>query len=240
MAKIDYRKNYIILIDTETCPIDNTIDGVNPNNMLVYDIGYRIIDRHNNCYVERSFVVDDIFFGEYEKMRTSYYYDKLPNYYHELAQGSIFNTSWESIVDIMREDIELYHINTIAAHNARFDCIALNTTAKYLNKGYMLPYGIEWWDTLKMANSTFGKYKKYRKFCEDNNYMTKHKTPRPRMTAECIYRYLTKDTNFIEEHRAIYDARIESEILKACFDTHRPMVRKLWKQASLGSSNLLV
>ena len=35
MEKIDRRKHYIIVLDTETCPLDRDFDGVSPFNMFV-------------------------------------------------------------------------------------------------------------------------------------------------------------------------------------------------------------
>lgn len=228
-TKIDRRRNYILLIDTETCPIDRTIEGVDPSNMLVYDIGYRIIDKYGNCYLERSFIVDEIFFGEYQKMRNGYYYNKLPKYFLDLGNLNIEHLPFNDIVQIVRQDIADYRIKNICAHNARFDCLALSTTTKYLGCDYLLPYDIEWWDTMKMVKTTICAKKSYRQFCESNGYMTKHKTPRPQTKAEVLYRFITNDTDFVEEHRAIYDARIESKILAECFRTHKKMEKNLWK-----------
>ena len=45
MKKIDKRKKYFMVLDTETCPIDRKVEGVTPENMLVYDIG--VEDNHN-------------------------------------------------------------------------------------------------------------------------------------------------------------------------------------------------
>lgn len=227
--KIDKRRKYILLIDTETCPIDRTIEGVDPNNMLVYDIGYRIIDKHGNCYEERSFIVDEVFFGEYQRMRNGYYYNKLPKYFLDLGNGNAEHLPFSTIREIVRKDIADYNISTVCAHNARFDCISLSATTKHIGGEYLFPYGIEWWDTMKMAKTTICAKKGYIKFCEENGYMTKHRTPRPQMKAEVLYRYIINDTDFVEEHRAIYDARIESEILKECFRAHKKMEKRLWK-----------
>ena len=70
MKKIDRRRVYYCVIDTETCPIEPS-PKVDAHNMLVYDIGYRIIDKKGNCYLEKSFVVDEIFHGEYKRMRNT-------------------------------------------------------------------------------------------------------------------------------------------------------------------------
>lgn len=47
--KIDRRKNYYIVLDTETCPCDKTLDGVTPANMFTYDLGFAVIDKKVMC-----------------------------------------------------------------------------------------------------------------------------------------------------------------------------------------------
>ena len=62
---MDRRKNYYITIDTETCG--------SLGEPLVYDIGFTIHDKKGNIYESRSYVVSEIFYKEYKKMKTAYY-----------------------------------------------------------------------------------------------------------------------------------------------------------------------
>ena len=57
------------------------------------------------------------------------------------------------------------------------------------------------------------KSQDYKDFCESNGYMTAHKTPQPQKKAETLYRYLTNNTDFNEEHTGLEDSLIELEIL---------------------------
>ena len=50
MDSIDKRKTYIIVMDTETCPLDRDFEGVLPSNMFVYDIGWAVVDKKGNVY----------------------------------------------------------------------------------------------------------------------------------------------------------------------------------------------
>ena len=43
--------------------------------------------------------------------------------------------------------------------------------------------------------------------------MTKHKRPRPQKKAETLFRYLTNNPNYTEEHTALEDSKIELFIL---------------------------
>ena len=120
--KIDKRKKYFMVLDTETCPIDRESQEVSPNNMLVYDIGYCVVDKKGNVYKTGSYIVSEIFFGEfYEKMQSSYYAKKIPNYMQEMSNGSRVVKTWEQISFILKETLKEYNISVVVAHNARFD-----------------------------------------------------------------------------------------------------------------------
>ena len=126
-----------------------------------------------------------------------------------------------------------YNVQNIFAHNAYFDNNALNNTFRYLTKSrfrWFFPWGIELWDTLKMARQTIGKQPSYIRWCAENNYMTRHKIPRPRLTAEILYRYISGDYNFTESHTGLEDVLIETKILAHCFRQHKHMEKKLFSK----------
>ena len=224
--KIDKRKKYFMVLDTETCPIDRELEEVTPTNMLVYDIGYTITDKKGNVYRTGSYIVSDIFFGEfYSKMQSSYYANKIPKYMEQIASGERVVKTWKQISFILRKVLEEFDINVVVAHNARFDYGVLRNTKDYLEEYPMLPY-VEWWDTLKMARSILKERKSYKRFCEDNNYMTKNN--QCRFTAEVIYRYLTNDLEFEESHTGLEDTLIEKDILAFCIKQHKKMDKLLF------------
>lgn len=230
MKKIDKRKKYFMVLDTETCPIDKEVEVVTPENMLVYDIGYCIVDKKGNVYKTGSYIVSEIFFGEhYDKMQSSYYANKIPNYFQEIANGSRVVKTWKQISYMIRQALQEYDITTIVAHNARFDFGVLSNTKKYLQEYSMLPY-IEWWDTLKMARSVLEKMPTYKRFCEKNNYLTKNGSLR--YTAEIIYKYITQDKDFKENHTGLEDTLIEKEILTYCIKQHKKMDKLLFSKVN--------
>ena len=98
----------------------------------------------------------------------------------------------------------------------RFDNKATANTQRWLTKSkyrFFFPYGTELWDTMKMANDVIATTPSYKNFCLENGFVTKHKKPRPQRKAETLYRYLNNQTDYIEEHTALADSRIELEIL---------------------------
>ncbi len=224
-------KMKIMVLDSETCNLTPS-EQVKRGNNLTYNVGWSVITPANGEVLEqKSYLVKEIFEEEPERMSSCYYADKIPQYIAGLATGEYKMASFFTIlVDIMKT-CKAYNIKAICAHNAAFDIDALNTTVRYLTGlDYIraLPQGIEIWDSMKMANSIFGKRPTYRKFCEDNGFMTKHATPRPRMTAEVLYRFITKDTTFEEEHTALADVVIETEIILACYRSHKKFNRVLY------------
>lgn len=221
--RIDRRRHYFIVFDTETT---NTIDCP-----FVYDIGWAVVDKHGNVYRTRSFINREIFFLEKELMQSAYYAEKLPLYYKRIKNGSAQVANWQTIKNTLWADIAEYEVKEVIAHNARFDYLATATTQRWLTKSkyrYFLPYGVEMWDTLKMARSVVANKPTYRKFCEENGYTYGKNGKQVRLTAEVLYQFITQNKEFEEEHTGLADVLIEKEILKYCYRQHKPMKKKLW------------
>lgn len=228
---IDKRKHYIIVLDTETCPLDKDFNGVTPFNMFVYDIGWAVVDKKGNVYETKSYINRDIFFDEKELMNSAYYSNKLPQYYEDIKNGTRKVATWYNIRKDLADTMARYNTKTVCAHNARFDDGATKNTQRWLTKSkfrYFFPKQTEIWDTMKMAQDVVAKTPTYKEFCEENGYMTKHKTPRPQVKAEVLYKYITGDNDFIESHTALEDVLIEKEILAYCFNKHQKMRKELY------------
>lgn len=226
---MDRRIKYRIVIDTETCPVDTEFEGVSPYNMWVYDAAWAVVDKRGSVYKTRSFVVDEIFNHETELMQSAYYAKKIPQYKKEIAQGLRIVASFYEIRQALLEDIAEFEVTEIYAHNMRFDYGTLNNTQRWLTKSkfrYFFPYGMEICDTLKMSRQVIGKMPTYRKFCEENGYLTKN--GQLRFTAEILFRFISKNNDFEESHTGLEDVMIEKEILAYCFKQHKAMERRLW------------
>ena len=229
MNKIDYRRHYVLICDTETA---NTLTAENGrldmSNVLMYDCGWSIVDTKGNVYKEQSFVNRDIFVYERELMKTAYYAKKIPQYVADLQNGKRQMASTYEIRKAMLDDIAEYHIKEVCAHNARFDYNALNNIQRWSTKSkyrYWLPYGIEVWDTLKMARDVILKMPTYRLFCEEHGLFTAG--GQLSATAENLYRFISKDPTFIESHTGLEDTQIEREIFFYCLRQHKKMRKKL-------------
>lgn len=223
-------KNQIIILDTETCNIQN-LEEVKPGNNLTYNIGWcALVPSTGEVLTERSYVVQEIFFREYERMKSCYYAEKIPKYYEGIASGEYKVASFFEIMNEISHYCEDNKVIAICAHNARFDVDALNTTAKWLtglSSVHALP-NLEIWDSMKMASSIFLPRPTYKRYCEENGFMTKHKPPRARLTAEILFRFISGDNDFEEEHTALSDVRIEKEIVMACYRSHKKFDKVLY------------
>ena len=227
---IDHRHIYGICLDTETANTINDETGLNMRDVLFYDLGFQVVDSHGRTYGKKfSFVNADIFIHEKELMKSAYYAKKIPRYKADIASGKRTLATTYTIRKILCQVIKDYDCKFVCAHNARFDQRALNNTQRWVTKSryrYFLPMGLEWWDTLKMAQSVMGNMPTYRNFCEENGYLTKN--GQLRFTAEICYRFITKDNSFVESHTGLEDVEIETEILRYCHRQHKAMRKKLW------------
>lgn len=225
---MDKRINYKIVLDTETCPLEQT-DEVTPWNMFVYDIGWAIVDKRGKVYKTQSFINADIFLDEKELMKSAYYSEKIPKYWEDIKSGIRQLRSFYNIKKQLLADIAEYGVKEIYAHNMRFDYGTLQNTQRWLTKSkyrYFFPKGIEICDTLKMARQVLKDSKMYRVWCEQNGYITKNN--QCRFSAEVLYRYITGNDDFIESHTGLEDVMIEKDILAYCYSRHKKMVRQLW------------
>lgn len=232
--EIDKRHKYLIVVDTETCngiPTEN--GGVDLTQSLCYDVGWQVADNKGRIYEKRSFVIAEIFCDLKDVMKSAYYANKIPQYWEDIKNGKRTLTSFYNIRKQFMEDVKNYDVFAISAHNASFDYRALNNTQRYITKSkyrFFFPYGVEIQDTLKMARQTIGQMPSYIKWCFDNGYVTKHKNPRPRLTAEILWRWLSGDDGFEESHTGLADCEIETQIYAYCIRKNPNIERGLFKK----------
>jgi DNA polymerase III epsilon subunit-like protein len=196
---------YYMTIDTETT---NSLDDA-----LVYDLGLAIHDEEGNVYHTESFVIADIFFNE-ELMKVAVFANKIPQYRVDIENGIRTLTTFRKARTEVLKLMKRYNVKAVIAHNAFFDFKSLNTTLRFLTGSkyrFFFPWGTVIWDSLRMAKTTFGKDNTYIEWCKKNRYLT-NKYKQPKMTAEILYRYITKNDSFIEEHTGLADVLIEKEI----------------------------
>ena len=212
-----------LVIDTETC---NSID-----DPFAYDVGFAVVNAAGEVFETHSYVVADIFLDN-EMMASAYFAEKIPQYWEDIKSGKRILRRFKTIKAILRDVVVQYGIHYIVAHNASFDYRSLNYTQRYLTCSkwrYALPWGVEIWDTLKMARKALSGNAEYRQFCIDNGFTYgKEEKPQLRYTAEIIHRFLTGNLDFVEEHTGLEDVLIEKDILAYCL-ANGVETGKLWE-----------
>lgn len=211
--------NYL-MIDTETT---NEIDCP-----ICYDIGFSVINDEGKTLEKHSYVVADIFLDK-ELMNVAFFKDKIPSYWEDIKSGKRLLRQWNTIRAILRDIMAQYGIDTVIAHNMRFDYRSTNTTQRYLSSSkwrYFFPYGTKFICTLKMAREVYAKDEDYIAFCIDHEFTTKN--GKPKLTAEILYRYIANNIEFVESHTGLEDVEIETEIFFACMRANPNVNGLLW------------
>lgn len=209
-----------IVIDTETT---NSLD-----DPFCYDVGFAVVDIFGNVYENHSFVVADIFLDK-DLMASAYFADKIPQYWEDIKSGKRQLKTFFNIRKLFADCVKRNNVSIVLAHNARFDYRSLNLTQRFLTSSkyrYFFPFGVEIWDTLKMARAVLGQIDEYGEFCYLNNYLTKRMCKR--FTAEIIYRFITGDNEFVESHTGLEDVLIEKEIFVYCMTAQPDLDGALW------------
>ena len=213
------QNEYLLVLDTETA---NSIQFPLP-----YDLGYKIFNRKREVVVSRSFCIYEIFCKERDMMASAYYAEKLPEYYQELKQKERKIVRLFTARKTILEDMEKYKISRVYAYNMGFDQRALNNDQKYITQNryrFFFPKGTEFRCIWNMACQVLLARPSYIKFALKHGYVSPANNILT--NAECCYRYITKNTEFIEAHKGIDDVNIEAEILLACFAQHKKMDTK--------------
>lgn len=215
--KIDER---IIVIDTETT---NSLD-----DPFCYDVGFAVINPKGEILESHSYVVADIFLDD-ELMESAYFKDKIPQYWEDIKNGKRLLRRFKTIKMILADVVKQYGVKIIVAHNARFDYRSLNLTQRFLTSSkyrYFFPFGVEIWDSLKMAREVLKSNSDYENFCYHNGFLTKRMCRR--YTAEILYKFLTNDLDFEESHTGLEDVEIEKEIFAYCVAQNPQIDGALW------------
>lgn len=214
------KKEKILVIDVETA---NSTDCP-----LVYDIGYAVVDNTGHVYTSDSFVIYDIFVCERELMQSAYYRNKIPEYEVNLTDGYSRLVRFDTARRIIKEVMQEYKITTVGAYNCYFDKNRLNNTLRYLTKSkqrWFFPYGTEFICIWSMACQVICTQPTYIKWAIGNNFVSP--TGNIVTNAETVYKYITKNVDFCEEHKGLDDVLIENKIFAHCIRQHKKVDKSI-------------
>lgn len=205
----------VLVIDTETT---NSIDQPMP-----YDVGYAIVDTETGeILTEKSFIVAEIFLDK-ELMNSAYFAEKIPKYWEDLKNGKRIMKSICNIRKAIRADMKKYNVSRVGAYNMGFDSRATRNDIRYISGSsikWFFPYNTEFFCIWNMACSVILNRPSYIKFALENGFVSE--AGNIQTSAECAYRYITKDTDFVESHTGLEDVLIEVAIMAYCYRQHKP------------------
>jgi hypothetical protein len=195
----------ILVFDTETTSLDKP---------FCYNLGYTIIDLESHeMLLKKDFVVEQIWHN-LALFQSAYYAEKRPLYINRMKAQKVKMTKYGHIMRAMRADIKEYNIEYAYAYNSGFDERVFDFNCDWYKVANPLDT-VKVIDIRPIAVNTFGTTKDYKKMCEDLELFTD--TGNYSTTAEAIFRYVSQNYDFEEEHTALNDSIIEGEILIQCY-----------------------
>lgn len=151
MPKYDKRRKYYMILDCETAtlPFADGLDEERKKKIaiakpLIYDLGWKIVDKNGNIYNSENFLISEIF-SVPSIFNTAYYADKRPIYLEKLKNKEIMLTDWHTAITALLADLEI--VEAVGAYNSMFDFKkAIPFTELYINKLYSADFQnwMEW------------------------------------------------------------------------------------------------
>ena len=193
----------VVVFDTETVSLEKP---------FCYNIGYTIVNIDNGeTLVKRDYVVEQVWHNPMLFI-TAYYADKRDIYVAAMRSRKTVMAKYGYICQAMIRDFIKFEVAGAYAFNSPFDDKVFTYNSDWFkcnNPFDNIPiFDIRGYVHQFMVDDNF------KKFCEDNGYFTD--SGNYSTTAEVMYRYLTGNTEFIEDHTALSDSEIEAEILLEC------------------------
>lgn len=199
-------KKIIMVLDTETASLDGH----------VYDVGFTITDKKGRIAFSYTALVKEVFENPRLMMGAFYAKKMFTHYPAMLAKGEITIKPWAQIVADMRMACAKYGVNVLSAYNLAFDRRVMLATHKLYGDGRpIFEKRVSLLDIWRFCCETKLSQRTYKRLAADLGW----KTDRGNIKtgAENAFRYITGNWSFIEDHTALSDALIETDILAACF-----------------------
>ena len=193
----------IIVFDTETTSI---------NKPFCYNIGYVIVNAET--LLRRDYVVEQVW-QNLELFSSAYYQDKRPIYVARMRARKVMQEKFGYICRQMYRDIKSYEIENGYAYNSTFDISVFEFCCEWYKVQNPLD-NIQIHDIWGFVSEFISNTEDYQFFCETNELFTE--SGNYSASAENVYKYITRNLDFIEEHTALADSEIECEILFECVD----------------------
>ena len=205
MVEREVKKLNILVFDTETANLEKP---------FCYNVGYVIYNTDEQKVVlARDYVIEQVWHNTM-LFTTAYYADKRALYVGRMRARKALLDKWGYVMQRLYRDIVEFEITDGYAYNCKFD-------------EKVFEFNCDWFKTinpienLKIHDIRGYVCEKivdedYKAFCEELKLFTE--SGNDSTTAEAVYRFVSGDAEFIEEHTALADSEIECKILVYCMD----------------------
>ena len=243
--KIDKRKTYFVTLDTETTADKSPEENQKEKIMIkyIYDFGYTIADK-KEILIKREWLVKEIFENE-NLMNNAYFISKKPMYEDRIKKGEIEVKPFSEIIKTLQKDIKDTNARQFGAYNVGFDLDALMQTTNFIYPNTFKMF----WKKTKTGKSAPDTIKFFQKniarkemevidiwtlacqtLCNQKTFQTYYKQLTKKgnviSNAEIVYNYINDTKDFTEEHTALSDAIIETEIWQRILRSHTKVAEK--------------
>lgn len=191
----------IIVFDTETTSI---------NKPFCYNVGYVVYDTISEIVLlKREFVCEQVWHNPM-LFTTAYYENKRDIYVKRMRARKIKLEKFGFVCQQMIRDIEFFEIEYAYAYNSEFDEKVFNFNCDWFKCNNPFD-NLTILDIRGNVHNKIAFTDEFKAFCEENNRFTEKGNYST--TAETLFQYIAKNTEFEEEHTALADSEIELEIL---------------------------
>lgn len=190
----------IIVFDTETISL---------NKSFIYNLGYVVVNPDGKRLVRRNFIIRQIYDNK-PLFATAYYANKRPLYTSYMKGRTAKKVNWGEACRVMAKDIKEYGVADGFAFNSPFDEKAFYFNHLFFRNRVRPLDGIVVHDIMDYIN-VFTETEEYKGFCKEHGFVCKN--GRVRRTAESCFAFLSQNPDYKEEHTALEDSEIETDIL---------------------------
>lgn len=190
----------IVIFDTETTSLDKP---------FCYNIGYVIANVETEQILSRKdFVVEQVW---HNKMcfASAYYAEKRPIYIKAMRVKETKMEKFGYICQEMIRDFKKFEVEYAFAYNCKFDEKVFDFNCDWFKCNN--PFDDVEIKDIRGFVHQFIIDDEYKKFCENNERFTE--SGNYSTTAETVMQYISDNTDFIEDHTALSDSLIETQIL---------------------------
>lgn len=205
-----FKKKIFAVVDTETTG--------SIGFPLIYDLGISICDKRGRILGSKNWIIKEIYYNQF-LMNSAFYGKKRPMYDRLIAEGQIPVVSYRKAIYELNQFMENNQVSILSAYNLEFDLRALTSTQKFtkltwqkssptnslLWKDYQLQ------DIWGLACEILFQQTTFEKFVRRQNYFSEKGNPRT--NAEIGFQYISNNPNFVEDHTALSDTKIECQLL---------------------------